>query len=268
MRAALSNKPTEFMGILRLIKQVVWPEIEPPKRALPEPDKPRSVVSPAPHVPPALREERARLVFAVDATASRSAAWEAAKELTDILFEAIPGKLDVALAVHGGGRVHTFTAFTDDAGRLRDMAMGIRCRSGDTRLIDILARAVREKPKVVVYIGDCFEESQREAVSVAEQLKAQGTRVIFLRDGNDRTAARVFPKLAALTGGAVLPFDLSSLGRLRELLGAVAVLAVGGEHLLEEKRETLPGAVLLLGYLEEAKRDGAETKKGPYFLRR
>ena len=66
----------------------------------------------------------------------------------------------------------------------------------------------------------------------------------------------------------VLPFDLSSLGRLRELLGAVAVLAVGGEHLLEEKRETLPGAVLLLGYLEEAKRDGAETKKGPYFLRR
>ena len=103
------------MGILRLIKQVVWPEIEPPKRALPEPDKPRSVV------PPALREERARLVFAVDATASRSAAWEAAKQLTDILFEAIPGKLDVALAVHGGGRVHTFTAFTDDAGRLRDM---------------------------------------------------------------------------------------------------------------------------------------------------
>src|SRR6516225_11905642 len=110
VRAALSNKPTEFMGILRLIKQVVWPEIEPPKRALPEPDKPRSVVSPA------LREERARLVFAVDATASRSAAWEAAKQLTDILFEAIPGKLDVALVVHGGGRVHTFTAFTDDAG--------------------------------------------------------------------------------------------------------------------------------------------------------
>jgi hypothetical protein len=108
------------------------------------------------------------------------------------------------------------------------MAMGIRCRSGDTRLIDILARAEREKPKVVVYIGDCFEESQREAVSVAERLKAQGTRVIFLRDGNDRTTAQVFPKLAVLAGGAVL----------------------------------------LLGHLEEAKRDGAEIKKGPYFLRR
>jgi hypothetical protein len=38
--------------------------------------------------------------------------------------------------------------------------------------------------------------------------------------------------------------------------------------LLEEKREILPGAVLLLGYLEEAKRDGAKAKKGPYFLRR
>jgi hypothetical protein len=39
-------------GYLRLIKQVVLPEIEPPKRALPEPNKPRSVVSAAPRVPP------------------------------------------------------------------------------------------------------------------------------------------------------------------------------------------------------------------------
>jgi hypothetical protein len=132
-------------------------------------------------------------------------------------------------------------------------------------LIDILARAVREKPKVVVYIGDCFEESQREAVSVAEQLKAQGTRVIFLRDGNDRTVARVFPKLAALTGGAVLPFDLSSLGRLRELLGAVAVLAVGGEHLLEEKRGTLRGRCCFLGISRRRNATALKQRKDHIF---
>ena len=196
-------------------------------------------------------------------------AWAAARTVTDALVKALPGELDVALAVHGGSMLHTFTEFTADPRKLRDRAAGISCIAGTTRLLPILSRALSNAGvRVVVYIGDCFEESQREAVSVAEQLKAQGTRVIFLRDGNDRTAARVFQKLAVLTGGAVLPFDLSSLGRLRELLGAVAVLAVGGEHLLEEKRETLSGAVLLLRYLEEAKRDGAETKKGPYFLRR
>ena len=34
---------------------------------------------------------------------------------------------DVALAVHGGSRVHTFTAFTCDANTLRDQAAGVAC---------------------------------------------------------------------------------------------------------------------------------------------
>ena len=53
---------------------------------------------------------RPRLVFAVDATASREPAWAAARQVTDALVKALPGALDVALAVHGGSRVHTFTA--------------------------------------------------------------------------------------------------------------------------------------------------------------
>jgi hypothetical protein len=36
---------------------------------------------------------------------------------------------------------------------------------------------------------------------------------------------------------------------LRELLAAVAVYAVGGQELLEEKRGELPGAVMLLDHL-------------------
>src|ERR1700678_1894931 len=58
---------------------------------------------------------RPRLIFGFDATASREPAWDTAREVTDALFGALPGALDVALAVHGGSRLHTFTAFTANA---------------------------------------------------------------------------------------------------------------------------------------------------------
>jgi hypothetical protein len=55
--------------------------------------------------------------------------------------------------------------------------------------------------------------------------------------------------LARRTGGCVLPFDANAPARLRDLLAAVAVYAVGGEELLEKRRDDLPGAVLLLEHL-------------------
>jgi hypothetical protein len=48
----------------------------------------------------------------------------------------------------------------------------------------------------------------------------------------------------------VLPFDVSAPGRLRDQLGAVAAYAVGGEELLEARRDELPGAVALLEQLD------------------
>ena len=47
----------------------------------------------------------------------------------------------------------------------------------------------------------------------------------------------------------MLPFDANAPARLRELLAAVAVYAVGGKDLLEEKRGEMPGAVMLLEHL-------------------
>jgi hypothetical protein len=47
----------------------------------------------------------------------------------------------------------------------------------------------------------------------------------------------------------VLPFDANAPNRLRDLLAAVAVYAVGGEALLEQQKQKLPGAALLLRHL-------------------
>jgi hypothetical protein len=133
---------------------------------------------------------RARLVFAVDATASRSAAWDTARAVTDTLFQALPGELDVALAVHGGSRVHTFTAFVRDPNILRDTAAGISCKTGATQLVDIMRRtADAAGVKVLLYIGDTFEEDIQEARGAADRLKAGGIRLIVLHDEPERNQA-------------------------------------------------------------------------------
>ena len=196
---------------------------------------------------------RPRLVFAVDATASREPAWATARQVTDALVKALPGELDVALAVHGGSRLHTFTGFTHDANTLRDRAAGVTCKAGMTRLLPILNASLKQTAvRVVIYIGDVFEESVLQGRRLADAMGNQNTKLIVLHDTTDRSARRdaeVFWDLAKRTGGCVLPFDASAPGRLRDLLSAVAVYAVGGEKLLRERRGELPGAVALLDHL-------------------
>ena len=58
------------------------------------------------------------------------------------------------------------------------------------------------------------------------------------------------PQRLQRSGGCVLPFDARSPGKLRDLLSAVAVYAVGGEKLLRDRRHDLPGAVALLDHLD------------------
>ena len=207
---------------------------------------------------PTVMPDRPRMIFGFDATASREPAWAMARGVTDALVKALPGELDVALAVHGGSLLHTFTGFTADANTLRDRAAGIRCMAGFTRLLPILSRALSNPGvRVVTYIGDVFEESPARGRKLADAMGLKGIRLIVFHDTADwnaRRDAEVFLDLARRTGGCVLPFDANAPARLRELLAAVAVYAVGGTELLEEKQGELPGAVMLLEYL--ARRGG------------
>jgi hypothetical protein len=208
-------------------------------------------------VPPLVVAElpRAKLVFAFDATASRDSAWRTSTALTDALLAALPGQLDVALAVHGGGKLHTFTRFERDASKLRERAAGVRCEAGRSCLLDILVRALEvDGVGTVLYVGDVFEESHRRARKLAASLAARQIRLIILHDAphpsQDDDGADIFAEMTSLTGGCVLPFDASALPRLRDLLSAVAVLAVGGTPLLAAKQETMPAARLLLEHLK------------------
>jgi hypothetical protein len=202
---------------------------------------------------PATTALRPRLIFGFDATASREPAWATARTVTDALVNSLPGELDVALAVHGGSMLHTFTDFTSDAKTLRDRAAGIACIAGMTRLLPILSRALSNPGvRVVTYIGDVFEESPVRGRKLADAMGLKGIKLIVLHDTTDWNAKRdaeMFLDLARRTGGCVLPFDTNAPARLRQLLAAVAVYAVGGTEMLEARRDEMPGAVVLLEHL-------------------
>jgi len=122
-----------------------------------------------------------------------------------------------------------------------------------TRPLPILSRALSNQGvRVVVYIGDVFEESPVRGRKLADAMGLKGIKLIVLHDTADWNAKRdaeVFLDLARRTGGCVLPFDANAPARLRELLAAVAVYAVGGTEMLKERQEELPGAVMLLEHL-------------------
>lgn len=194
-------------------------------------------------------KRRPALVFVVDTTGSRQRTWKEAKALTDTVIAAVPDELEVALAVYGGGKITFDTDFTKDAGTLRDRAASITCQAGGTQLLPILKRvAGMGDVPVVVFIGDAYEEGSPRRV--ANALKDCGTRVIILHEGPPPPA---FGEIVERTGGALLPFEISSLDDVRALLQAVAVLAVGDVELLKTKQATMPAATLLLEHLDPSR---------------
>ncbi len=198
--------------------------------------------------------ERPRLLFAMDATASREACWNVAKEITGAMFEAVPGELDVALAYHSGGRLQEMTPFSSDARAFLDKVQAVRCSAGRTALIEILDKAAQaSRIKALIYIGDCFEEDPQEAGEIAQQLKLKGVRCFIFHDTNSqaqgydiRAARTAFEQIAKITGGAILPFDQTSPDLVRELLSAIAFYAAQGIKALQQQTKLLPAARLLL----------------------
>lgn len=197
-----------------------------------------------------LSERRPRLVFGVDATASREATWSSAQRITDRMFDAIPGALDVALAVHGGGHLHTFTEFSADVDQFRARAAAVRCESGSTQLCELMQRTLDAGGvRVMSYIGDTFEESSEAAFALADRFKLRGIKAVILADDVDEATMFVFQEIAERTGGAVLDFRAGDIGLMGDVLDAVAALAVGGKKLLALKATR--GARLLLEHIRD-----------------
>ena len=196
---------------------------------------------------------RGRLLFAMDATASREPTWDQACRIQGEMFEATGslGGLDVQLCYYRG--FHDFHAGTwhrDTAGLLGEMT-GVRCAAGTTQIGRVLQHALRESTaaaavNALVFVGDCMEESIDSLCDQAGQLGLRRVPVFVFHEGHDAGAERAFRELARLSGGAYVRFDATSADQLRELLGAVAVYAAGGRKALAHLGKERGGAALAL----------------------
>lgn len=199
---------------------------------------------------------QARLIFSVDATASREPTWDQSATLTAAMFEAVTSlsvQLDVQLAFYRGAgstSVCKASRWTSDSRVLAGLMSKVRCDAGETQLLKVVNHAQREnarqKVQALVFVGDAFEENPDTVCAAAKQL---GCPAFMFQEGNDRHAAKVFADIARLTGGAYCRFDQGAARQLAELLGAVATYVAGGQQALEKLSATNAGAIRLLQQL-------------------
>ena len=179
-----------------------------------------------------------RLIFAMDATASREPTWDHACGIQGRMFEeaAAVGDLWLQLCYYRGYRECRASRWYHKADDVVRAMSAVRCAGGLTQIRRILDHTLqetdREPVSALVFVGDCVEESIDELCDRAARLGIKGVPAFLFHEGPDPVAARCFREIARLSGGACCRFDGGSAGELRELLSAVAVYAVGGRRAL------------------------------------
>lgn len=194
--------------------------------------------------------QRGRLIFALDATASREPTWDMATHIQAEMFAetAALGGLDVQLVFYRGFGQCRSSGWVSDAAELVRLMQKVRCEAGRTQVARVLdhalAEAARTKVHALVFVGDAMEESVDALGDRAGRLGLVGVPCFMFHEGGDPVARRAFEAVARLSGGACVPFDLGSARQLRALLGAVAVYAAGGRKALADYAAKSGGAAV------------------------
>lgn len=202
--------------------------------------------------PPPPGVGRARLIFAMDATASREPTWDRACQVQGQMFleTAALGGLDVQLVFYRGFAECRASRWVSNPSDLVRLMTGVSCLAGQTKIGRVLQHAVNETEKrrvaAMVFVGDCFEEPVDDVGQTAGQLGMLGVPVFLFQEGHNVIAERAFRQIAKLTGGAHCRFDSNSPQQLRELLGAVAAYAAGGRRALADLSKRSGAQVRLL----------------------
>lgn len=182
-----------------------------------------------------------RLLFAMDATASREPTWAVACTLHDAMFEAIVGEkhLAVQLCYYRGMADFYRSRWLSHAQALRDTMAQVRCHAGGTQISRVLRHALSAASdnnplRAVIFIGDAVEEAIPQLESLAGQCRLKRLPLFIFQEGQDLRAQQCFKRLAALSGGAYARFDHTSPDRLRNLLSAVVRYVSGGRQALAQ----------------------------------
>jgi hypothetical protein len=193
--------------------------------------------APAP-MPRASGGGRGRLIFALDATASREPTWDRACRIQGEMFEATAalGGLDVKLVYYRGFAECKASRWMANAADLHRVMRGVSCVGGQTQIERVLSHALDETKRgrvnALVFVGDAMEEDVDRLCRLAGELGLNGLPAFMFQEGGNPAASSAFRQIAKLSRGAYLRFDAASADRLKELLAAVAVYAAGGYRAL------------------------------------
>jgi hypothetical protein len=203
-----------------------------------------------PQVKPAGR--KGRLIFALDATASREPTWNEARRIQAEMFDtaAAVGGLEIQLCHYRGLADFEASPWLTRAEDLRRRMAEVACIGGFTQIGKVLdhalAEARRGKIDALVFVGDCMEENVDYLCQRAGELGILGVKAFLFQEGHDPTAELAFRQIAKLTQGAHCRFDAGSAQQLRDLLSAVAAYAAGGLKALESFGRRRGGVALQL----------------------
>lgn len=195
---------------------------------------------------------RGRLLFALDATASRQPTWDRACQLQGEMFSeaARLGGLAIQLAWYRGFNEFGASPWLTEASDMLRRMSSVFCLGGMTQIERVLDHAIgetrRHRINALVFVGDCMEENVDRLCGKAGQLGLLGVPAFIFQEGREPAAASAFRQMARLSGGAYSPFDAGSAKQLRDLLSAVAVYAAGGRQALEDFSHRRKGLALRL----------------------
>src|SRR5947207_15596759 len=145
---------------------------------------------------------RGRLIFALDATASREPTWDRACRIQGEMFEATAalGGLEGKLVYYRGFNECKTSRWMTNAADLHRAMRAVSCLGGETQIERVLTHAIAENQKqklgALVFVGDAMEESVDRLCQFAGELGLKGVPIFLFHEGNDPIAAKAFRQMA------------------------------------------------------------------------
>lgn len=192
---------------------------------------------------------RSRLIFAMDATASREPTWDQACHIQGQMFEETValGGLNIQLCYYRGYGEFSVSPWLSRSSELLQRMTSVYCLAGYTQIEKVLRHTLsetkRQKVNALVFVGDCMEENISQLSRIAGELGIHGVPAFIFHEGYELAAEQAFQQIAQLTQGAYCRFNASSAQQLKDLLSAVAVYAAGGLQALDKFSHQKGGVV-------------------------